>query len=159
MNHQFEDTGFARLYVWVARAKYTMGIFYVLFVFVYLLFGLISEGPAVTLNLFTAIQMGCACFLIGFAQQGIAPKEKLTKVRCLLWVLTGVVIAVAFSLAFGWFAAFPLWCPILFFVFLVLSMTAMLLSSFLELHRETRVLNRQLGRFQKKPAGEERICR
>lgn len=149
MRHQFEDTGFARLYLWSAKAKYTMGILFLVFVLAYLLFGIISEEPNHLLDFFTAIQMMFACFFIGIAQQCVVPKEKLTKSRGTLWIIISVLITLSFNLVFGWFSTFPPWCVILFLTLLVMGMAALLLGHYIELHRETRALNRQLEKFQK----------
>lgn len=149
-SEKIKNSGFARLYLWTAKAKYTMGIFFVAFVFVYLLFGLISEGPAVTLDFFTAVQMVFACFFIGILQQAILPVEKLSRSRCILWVASGVAVTLVFSLVFKWFAQFPLWCFIVFTVFIAIGMVAMIAGYYLELHRETKRLNRSLEQYQKR---------
>ncbi|MDL2225047.1 DUF3021 family protein [Eubacteriales bacterium OttesenSCG-928-M02] len=145
---KWTNSGFARLFLWTVKAKYTMGIFYVVFVLLYLLFGLISEGPVVMLDLFTAIQMVFACFFIGILQQAILPVEKLSRPRGILWVVSGVVVTLLFSLGFGWFAQFPVWCFVLFVAFMALGMAAMIIGYYLELHKETKRLNRSLERFQ-----------
>ncbi|MEA4992791.1 hypothetical protein SDC9_71348 [bioreactor metagenome] len=154
MRHQFEDSGFARLYLWIAKAKYTMGILFLVFVLFYLFFGIIGEGPDHLLDFFTAIQMMFACFFIGIAQQGIVPKEKLTKTRGVLWITISAIIILSFSLVFGWFFSFPPWCFILFLVVLIIGMAGLLLGHYIELHRETRALNRQLEKFQNQANGE-----
>ncbi|MDL2324272.1 hypothetical protein LJC61_03860 [Ruminococcaceae bacterium OttesenSCG-928-A16] len=146
---RFKNSGFAKLYLWTTKAKYTMGIFFVAFVMFYLLFGLISDGPAISLDFFTAIQMVFACFFIGIAQQVILPVEKLNRTRCVLWVASGVLITLAFGLGFGWFRHFPRWCFIVFLLIMAAAMMAMILSYYLELHRETKRLNRGLTAFQK----------
>lgn len=152
MQNNFENTGFARLYLWTTKAKYTMGIFFVVFVLVYLLFGLLYDGVATALDFFTAVQMMFAGFFIGIAQQAIVPTDKLSKTRCVLWVAAGLIITLAFSLVFGWFSAFPLWCAIVFFLVLAVGMLAMLLGYYLDLRRETRMLNQQLDKFKSMPA-------
>ncbi|MDL2218612.1 hypothetical protein LJC27_08155 [Christensenellaceae bacterium OttesenSCG-928-M15] len=154
MRNKFENTGFARLYLWTTKAKYTMGMFFLVFVLAYLLFGLINGGPAVTLDFFTAVQMMFASFFIGIAQQAIIPGDKLTKARCAWWIVTGVCTTLAFSLLFGWFSPFPPWCAAVFFAVLIVGMLAMILGYFIELRRETRVLNQRLAQFQKQPARE-----
>lgn len=152
---KLKDSEFVRVYVWMTKAKYTMGIFFVAFVFVYLLFGWISEGPTVTLDLFTSIQMLFACFFIGVMQQAILPLDKLSRVRGICWVLSGVLIMLVFSLIFGWFEQLPLWCFIVFVVFIAAGMAAMIVGYYLELHRETKRLNRGLERFRRqKPETE-----
>lgn len=148
MSRPFRESKLAFLYLWFTKAKYTMGIFYVFFIFIYLLFGAISEGPTVTLDLFTSIEMVFACFFIGVAQQAIIPIEKLTRPRCALWVLTGSLITLAFSLAFGWFDRFPLWCFYAFNLIIAAGMGVLLISYDLELHRDTKKLNQHLARFQ-----------
>lgn len=153
MQKQFNETGFAKLYLWTAKAKFTMGIFFVAFVLAYLFFGFITEGTTASLGFFTAVQMMFACFFIGIAQQLILPTDKLTKPRCILWIAVGVAITFVFSLVFGWFAGFPLWCGIAFIVVLTMGMVAMILSCYLELHRETKLLNKQLVQFQSRTQG------
>lgn len=148
MRSKFEDTGFARVYLWTAKAKYTMGILYLACTLVYLFFGAVSKGEKSTLDFFTAIEMMFCCFFIGIAQQGIVPMDKLTKPRCAVWIAAGFFISLAFSLLSGWFSAFPLWCLILFHALLALSMAALLLGHFIELHRETKILNQQLEKYQ-----------
>lgn len=154
-SEKFKNSGFAKLYLWTTKAKYTMGIFYVAFVMFYLLFGLVGDGPAITLDFFTAVQMVFACFFIGIVQQAILPVEKLNRIRCVLWIVSGVLITLAFSLGFGWFSAFPTWCFIVFLLITAAAMVAMLLSYYLELHRETRRLNRGLAQFQKQAPKRE----
>ena len=151
MKYHFAETGFARLYLWTAKAKYTMGILYLAYTFVYLILGVIASETEVALDLFTAIEMMFCCFFIGLAQQGIVPLGKLTKPRCAVWTGTGLLITVGFSLAFGWFSTFPSWCFVLFLVMLAMGMLAVLLGSFIELYWETKLLNRQLEKFQNKP--------
>lgn len=148
MTIAFEDTGFARLYLWTTKAKYCMGILFLAFVLTYLLFGLLKEGSKVTLDFFTAVEMMFACFFIGIAQQAILPKDKLTKERGVIWVALGLVITLVFSFVFGWFSAFPLWCAIVFCAVLVIGMIALILSSYLDLYRDTKILNQQLRKFQ-----------
>ncbi|MDL2318643.1 hypothetical protein LJC74_06165 [Eubacteriales bacterium OttesenSCG-928-A19] len=152
---KLKDSKFARVYVWMAKAKYTMGILFVAFVFVYLFFGWISEGPMVTLDLFTSVQMLIACFLIGVLQQAILPAAKLSRVRGICWVLSGVLITLVFSLVFGWFDQLPLWCFIVFVVFIAIGMAAMIVGYYLELHRETKRLNRGLEQFRRQKPGTE----
>lgn len=149
------NSGFARLYLWTTKAKHTMGIFFVAFVVFFLLFGLISEGSTITLNFVTAIEMVFACFFIGLVQQAILPVEKLSRARCMLWVVSGVLITLAFSLVFGWFSALPLWCLIAFLLITALAMVAMIWSYYLELHRMTKRLNRGLEQFQRRDMGKE----
>ena len=151
MKEKFGDTGFARLYLWTAKAKYTMGIFYLAYTLVYLILSAIASESKVALDLFTAIEMMFCCFFIGLAQQGIVPLDKLTKPRCAVWAGTGLLITMGFSLVFGWFSPFPPWCFILFLIMVAMGMLALLLGSFIELYWETKILNRQLERFQNKP--------
>lgn len=156
MQQKFSQSRFARLYVWMTKAKSTMGLFFSVFVVVYLLFGLINEGLTVSLDLFTAIEMVFACFFIGLSQQILLPSEKLTKARCAVWISSGMVITLAFSLIFDWFARFPLWCVFLFAVVIAMGMMAMIIGFDLELRRETRRLNRQLEQFQKRNIPDKR---
>lgn len=150
MKTRFSDSGFARLYLWISKAKFTMGIFFMAFALVYLFFGFITEDPPITLGLFPAIQMLFAAFFVGIAQQAILPVDKLSVPRGILWVAAGLLITLGFSLGFGWFALFPAWCLPVFLFVLTLGMIAMIISHCLELRRETKLLNRQLAQFQSK---------
>lgn len=154
MKTQFSDSGYGKFFLWVSKAKFTMGVFYVAYTMVYLFFGLLAQGPSIALGLLPAIEMLLACFLIGIAQQIILPVDKLNKTRCVLWVAVGFVITLGFSLGFGWFKQFPGWCLPVFILVLVLGMAAATVSYYLELHRETRLLNRKLQQFQNNKSQE-----
>lgn len=150
MQNGMQENAFTRFYLWMTAAKITMGLFFVYFVFMYLLLGLISSGPVVELDFLTAVEMVFAAFFLGIMQQVLLPGgDRLTKVRCSLWVLSGVVITLGFSLVFGWFAAFPLWCPIVFIALTGIGVAAMIYRYQLQLNRETRKLNKRLEQFQK----------
>ncbi len=148
MPDKFKDSRFALLYVWMSKAKLTMGILFVVFVVFYLFFGLVSARSPVTLGFFTAFEMLFACFFIGIAQQALVPADKLTKGRCLLWLASGGSITLLFSLLFGWFTVFPSWCIYVFMSVVMLGMGGMILSYYLQLAHETRSLNRRLGQYQ-----------
>lgn len=148
MPEKLKNSRLAFLYLWITRAKYTMGIFFAFFAILYLFFGLVAVPQPVTMDFATCVEMMIACFLIGVAQQALAPVEKLSKIRCTLWVLCSGVISLIFVLVFGWFAEFPLWCAILFVAMFVLGAMFLLVSYYLELHYETRKLNEQLEWFQ-----------
>ncbi|MDL2293678.1 DUF3021 family protein [Ruminococcaceae bacterium OttesenSCG-928-D13] len=154
-SEKLKYSGFARLYLWTTKAKYTMGIFFLMHVLVYLLLGLLNEGAAVTLDFFTAVQMMFACFFIGILQQWILPVEKLSRARCVLWVVSGVAVTLVFNLVFGWFRPFPLWCLILFLLLTALGMVAMILGYYLQLHQETKHLNRRLEQYQRRNSGKQ----
>ena len=155
MRNKLENSRFARLYLWTARAKYTMGMFFLIVVIFYLFLGFVSEGPAVTLDFFTALQMACVCLIIGFTRQGIVPNEKLTKSRCILWIGLNTLVMLACSFLFHWFAALPTWCLVAFLAVAVVGMAGILLGHFFELHKETQLLNRQLEKFQRRQTREE----
>jgi|GEM_PF-913860 len=155
MQGKFGDTGFARLYLWSASAKYTMSIFFILFVLLYLFLGFAAAGPDVTLDLFTALQMAFAGLLIGLMQQGIIPSHRLTRLRGALWAMLSILVTVAFSLIFGWFSGFPGWCLPVFLAVVLVCDGAALLGDFFELYRETRQLNRQLEQYQRRADREE----
>ncbi|MEA4921428.1 MAG: hypothetical protein VB078_10995 [Clostridiaceae bacterium] len=148
MQEKFKNSRFALLYIWMAKAKYTMGIFYVFIVFFYLVFGAISVAQTVTLDLPTSMEMLFACFFIGLTQQIIMAPEHLTAARSLLWIGSGALITAVFSVGFKWFEGFPSWCLPLFMVCMVIAMAAVLLNIYFQLHNETRMLNKQLEHFQ-----------
>lgn len=156
MYESFKESKGAFLYLWFTKAKLTMGLFYVFFVVLYLFFGYMSEGPAITLDLLTSIEMIFACFFIGVAQQAFIPTDKLSRPRCIFWIISGTVITLGFSLFFGWFGHFPPWCFILFNILVPVGMGIMLISYYLELHQETKALNQQLLRFQGKASEMKR---
>lgn len=146
--NNFWDSGFARLYTWVAKAKFTMGIFFTMYVMLFLFFALITKGITVSMNFFTALEMVFVCFLIGLLQQAVIPSDKFTRVRCALWVVSGALITLLFGLIFQWFKSFPVWCFPVFNVFAVIGMLLMVISYYLELQMETKHLNRKLEQFR-----------
>ena len=150
MKKDFVNSGFARLYTWMTKAKYTMGIFFALYVVFYLFFGIIIKDMNVSLNFFTAVQMLFTCLLIGIMQQIFIPLDKISLIRCAAWIASGTVITVLAELMFRWFSLFPAWCFPVFTVFMILGMLFMVLAVYLELHRETKSLNRNLEIFQNK---------
>lgn len=155
IKEQLRNSGFARLYLWTTKAKYTMGIFFVMHVLIYLLLGLLAEGAAITLDFFTAFQMMFSCFSIGVLQQVLLPAEKLSRARCALWVGSGVAVPLLFNLVFGWFQPFPRWCLLVFLLFTALGMMAMIVAYYLQLHRETKHLNQRLEQYQKRNHGKQ----
>ena len=146
MKDRINQSPFAKLYVWVSKAKYTMGIFFVAFLFMYFFLGCLAEGPAFSLDVFTAIQMLFACFFIGIAQQILLPDHTLSPGRLLAWLLISLAISVSFSALFSWFE--HLWQLLFFQLIPVFGILALALGYYWELRQETRMLNDQLSRFQ-----------
>lgn len=146
--NSFENSGYARLFAWMSKAKFTMGLFFAVYVVLFLLFGFLNEGTTITLDFFTALEMIIACFLIGVLQQFILPVDKQNNVRKALWVISGAFITLLFGLVFQWFKAFPLWCFPAFVAVIVIGMLGVILNDHLELHNETKQLNRKLAQFQ-----------
>ena len=52
MKSKAEESRFTRLYLWMGSAKINMGLFFVAFVLMYFLLGLICEGLRATLDVF-----------------------------------------------------------------------------------------------------------
>lgn len=148
--NDFSNSGFAHLYTWMAKAKYTMGIFFVVYVVLYLFFGILIKGVNFSLDFLTAIQMVFACLFIGILQQVIIPSNKVSTKRCAIWVASGAIITILFELTFKWFKLLPDWCFPVFTIVIVLAMLMVVLGDYLELRRETKDLNRKLERFQNK---------
>jgi hypothetical protein len=146
--NSFENSGFARLYTWITKAKLTMGIFFMMHVILFLFFGLIIDGIKVSLDFYSAIEMLFACFFIGLLQQALIPQEKFTRVRCALWIVSSTSVTLLFGLVFQWFKLFPAWCFPVFISSEVIGMLFMILSYYLELNRETKYLNRKLDQFR-----------
>ena len=153
--NNFENSGYAQLYTWITKAKLTMGVFFTMHVIIFLFFDLIFNGTTVSLDFFTALEMLFACFFIGLLQQAVIPPEKFTRIRCALWIISGASVTLLFGLVFQWFKLFPAWCFPAFIAFEIIGMLFMILSYYLELHRETKYLNRKLDQFRnKKPERE-----
>lgn len=149
MCKESQESNFTKFYLWMTAAKITMGLFFVFFVFMYLLLGLISEGPIVTLDFFTSLEMVFAAFFIGIVQQLLLPdSDRLSKLRGLLWILSSTLITFIFALVFKWFEDFPIWCFIVFISFTAIGIGAMMYRYHLQLMRETRQLNERLKQFQ-----------
>lgn len=144
----FESSGYARLFLWAAKAKYTMGLFFSVYVILFLLLGLLVEGTAITLGFFTALEMMAACFSIGILQRLFLLPDKRSRVRSALWVICGTSITVLFGFAFQWFKGFAAWCFPAFSAAILIGMLFVLLSDYLELQNETQQLNRKLAQFQ-----------
>lgn len=150
MQNQQCESMFNRIYLWMTVAKMTMGIFFVLYVFTYLLLGLISEGMDVLLDFWTAFQMMLAAFFVGIMQQILlSGRDNFTKLRISIWILSGTAITLGFTAIFHWFDEFPLWCSVLFIGFTAVAMVMMVWNIHLQFRRETRLLNKQLELFQK----------
>lgn len=139
---------FAIVYVWMAKAKYTMAMLYIVVVYLYLLGNFTVSKQAVALDLRTSLEMMVTCLLIGLSQKLIVPLERLTLKRSLLWLVIGICLTAAANFVFQWFMLFPLWYNILFIVVVGLGMMAMLLAYYFELQNETIQLNKQLEYFQ-----------
>lgn len=152
--NRFENSGFARLFVWAAKAKYTMGLFFAVYVFLFLLLGVLIEGTTAALGFFTALEMVFACFFIGLLQQFILPAEKHSRVRKALWIISGVGVTLLFGLVFQWFNAFPAWCLPAFAAAIAIGMVVVLLGDHLQRYNETKQLNRKLAQFQSNHEGE-----
>lgn len=145
---------FAKVYIWFTKAKEAMGLFFMAYVFFYLFFGLFAEPGFQGLNLFTSIQMAFASFFVGMIRQAVIPAGILNRARAGLWVVSGEVITVGFSLFFGWFEGFPLWCALTFWGLMAFGFAAMILDYYFELHQETALLNQKLAQFQSGKAAE-----
>ena len=148
MKTTFAESTLAKLYLWAAEAKLTMGILFVVFVMVYLLLGFVTKTEGTAIDFFRALQMVLACFFIGILQQLILHDKSLTKPRCTLCIFSGVFITLAFCFVFSWFAQFPYWCFLAFIAIITICLVMLLVSRYLELHRETKLLNVGLAEFQ-----------
>lgn len=143
-----KNSKFAKVSIWLTKAKELMGLLFTAYVFFYLFFGLFTEPGFQGLSLFTSIQMMFACAFVGVIRQAVIPTGVLNWVRAVIWVLSGVAITVGFSLFFGWFEGFPSWCVPVFWGVMAAGFAFMILEYYFELHRETVLLNLKLEQFQ-----------
>lgn len=150
MKQEHSENSFKELLLFSFVSKGTMGIFFSMFVFMYLVFGRMSVGSSIVLDLWTAVQMVSACLLIGFGQTIIISKESFQMNRSVIWLLWSSVVTVGFTVGFGWFAGFPLWCSIVFCSILIIGYSMVLLALYWQTEQETKKLNEHLRIYQEK---------
>lgn len=145
---RFKNGRVAKIYIWGAKAMEVMGLLFTAYVIFYLFLGIFAEPGFSGLDFFTAIQMAFAGFFMGMIRQAVIPSGVLNRRRGVLWMVSGEILTVGFSLFFGWFKGFPLWCALVFWGLMAAGFAGMILEYFFELHQETVVLNRKLEQFQ-----------
>lgn len=138
-----------RYYLFIYEAKTTSGVFFLAFVVLYLFLGL-SAPEKITIDLFKAIQMMIACFLIGFSQHIIIPYEKVTVKRAFIWMVFSIIVTFGFSLGFAWFSGLPKWCAVAFYSFMIWGFAMMWLAVKWYSERENKKLNENLKAYQKR---------
>ena len=150
----FKNGRVAKVCIWLTKAKEAMGLLLIAYAFFYLLFGFFVKPGFQGLDLFTFLQMAFASFFVGVVRQTVIPPGVLNRWRGILWLVSGVVITVGFSLFFDWFGGFPIWCPLVFWGLMAAGFAAMIMEYYFELHQETRLLNVKLEQFQSGKAAE-----
>ena len=148
MEKGFKNNWFAFLYVWMALAKYTMGMLFIVCVMLYLFFGYVCAPAGAVLDFFTALGMAAACLLTGVLRQALIGGSSFSGLRSIIWVTAGTVILSGFSLVFRWFDGFPVWCGAVFAVILTIAMAGMVLGYYLQLYHESEKLNNHLKSFR-----------
>ena len=147
MKKRFENNWFAFLYVWMALAKYTMGMLFIISVMLYLFFGYICSSAAV-LDIFTALGMAAAGLLTGVLRQALIGGDQFSASRSIIWVTAGTAVISGFSLIFEWFDGFPVWCSFVFAAIQAAAMAGMVLGFYLQLYHESEKLNKHLKNFR-----------
>jgi hypothetical protein len=138
-----------RYYLFIYEAKTTSGVYFLAFSVLYLFLGL-AVPEKITIDLFTAIQMMIACFLIGFSQHIIIPYEKVTVKRAFIWMVFSIIVTFGFSLGFAWFVGFPKWCAVVFYTFMIWGFAMMWLAVKWYSEKENKKLNENLKAYQKR---------
>lgn len=138
-----------RYYLFIYESKTTSGVYFLAFVILYLFLGL-AVPQKVTVDIITAIQMMGACFLIGFSQHAIVSYEKITVKRAFIWMIFSTIVTFTFSIGFRWFEAFPTWCQVVFYTFMIGGFAMMWLAVKWHSERENKKLNDNLKSYQNK---------
>ena len=143
-----ESSKFVQLFLWTAKAKFTMSMFFMASVLIYLLLGAVNQGSSCSINLPVAIEMIIACFLIGILQQVFLPVGNTSFKGYVFWLVACMLLMLLFGGYFRWFIHFPLVYTVIFYVVFLMALLAMIVNICLEQYLETRRLNKQLEIYQ-----------
>jgi len=142
--------GLERFYLFSIKAKGTMGIYFVGFVFFYFGVGYLGGASRLSIDLAKTMQMTATCMAIGYSQAAIVPPEKFTAKRAAAWLTLSGAITAASTVFFGWFAGLPAYCPYLFCTATALGLAGYVLGLYFDARRETERLNMHLKAYQEK---------
>lgn len=133
------------------NAKSMTGIYFSTFVLFYLVLSSLSNGISnSSLDFMTAFQMLICAALIGFSQEIIVPEDKISGKRAMIWGILMLIITIGFCELFGWFSQVKIWCKILFYLVVLISIFVVWLALEIKAKYDTKELNDALKKFQSK---------
>ena len=131
------------------NAKSMTGIYFSTFILFYLVLSALSNGITNSqLGFMTAFQMIICSALIGFSQEIIIPKDKISVKRTIIWGTLMFIITIGFCELFGWFIQIKIWCKILFYLVVLISIFIVWLALEIKAKNDTKELNDALKKFQ-----------
>ena len=131
------------------NAKSMTGIYFSTFVLFYLVLSALSNGITnSSLDFMTAFQMLICATLIGFSQEIIIPEDKVSGKRAMIWGTLMFIITIGFCEFFGWFSQVKIWCKILFYLVVLISIFVVWLALEIKAKYDTKELNDALKKFQ-----------
>ena len=137
---------FVKLYLWAVDAKRTMGVFFAVYVLMYLFFGLFCGVTALPNGIaFSMLALG---LLVGISQAAILPEDKITLPRAIIWTALCETLTLLFGLTGKWFAGFPIIAPTVFYLFCAGGYVSMWLGLHLRAKKETEELCGGLKHYQ-----------
>lgn len=137
-----------RYYLFIYNVKVTAGVYFMEFATLYLLFGLSSE-TSIKLDLWTALQMLLACFIIGFSIFIITPYEKFSAKRASICTVLCSFTTIVFSIYFNWFEGFTNWSKIAFYLIIIVGFGLLWPAMKWYTEAEDKKLNYKLKEYQK----------
>ena len=144
---------FKQLYVWAMNAKFFMGMYFIVIVFLTAMVTAIYGETS--LALLTLVEMLGLSILITalqllFLDRATDYSRGIFFSRSVLWILVSTALIVAASIVFSWFAGLPGWGPYLLGGFMLFGLTAMLFGLKWEQEVDTVRLNTALKKFKQK---------
>jgi len=142
---------FQRFYLWAMHAKFFMGLYFTVLVFLGGLLTAAFGGDA--LLLVTLLQMLLASVVIAFVQVWLLPagvdfSRGIFSLRAVIWLVFSFFCVALTAQLGGWFATLPAFCPWAMGCFMLFACAAMLFGLKFEQDADTLRLNEQLKKFQ-----------
>ena len=146
-----KNNNLRRELMFLYNAKSMTGIYFSTFVLFYLVLSALSNGISNSvLGFMTAFQMLVCSALIGFSQEILIPKDKISLKRTMVWGTLMFIITIGFCEFFGWFSQVKIWCKILFYLAVLISVLVVWLALEIKANVDTKELNDALKKFQSK---------